>query len=66
MVADGNYMLNYYKDQNRIVILLPQTQETIMNTVTPMSDRNVELSDKRQRIILRTVRLCFEAKEEET
>lgn len=41
--SDG-YCIEQFVDQNKIVILLPQTPETLNSTIGPVSDRKKELS----------------------
>lgn len=59
-IESNGYWLEYYKKRNRIVITLPQTTETITDTVGIMADRRVDVEDKEMAVLLQTVRLIFE------
>lgn len=59
-IESNGYWLEYNKKRNRIVITLPQTTETITDTVGIMADRRVDVKDKEMAVLLQTVRLIFE------
>ena len=60
IVSSGNYLLSYNKERNYIFISLPQTEETINNTVEEIERRKVDVSADELLLILDLVRLIFE------
>lgn len=58
-VIDG-YSLTQYVNQNQIVINLPQTRNTLTNTVTPVADRRKVLTDLEEAALLTAVKAMFE------
>jgi len=44
IVGQDGYAINYEKERNRITILLPQTSETMTNTVSQVGERKTDLS----------------------
>jgi len=44
MIKIDDYCIEQYIKDNKIVITLPQTFKTLSNTVTPVTDRKVSLS----------------------
>lgn len=57
--SSGNYLLSYNKERNYIFIGLPQTEETIDNTVEAIADRKVDVPADELILILNLVRLIF-------
>lgn len=57
--SDG-YFIEQFVDQNKIVILLPQTSETLTSTLGPVSNRKKELSKDELMYILMMVKNCAE------
>lgn len=57
--SDG-YFIEQFVDQNKIVIVLPQTPETLNSTMGPVSDRKKELSKDELLYILMIVKNCAE------
>lgn len=57
--SDG-YFIEQFVDQNKIVIVLPQTPETLNSTMGPVSDRKKELSKEDLLYILMIVKNCAE------
>lgn len=53
--SDG-YFIEQFVDQNKIVIVLPQTPETLNSTMGPVSNRKKELSDNELLDILMIVK----------
>ena len=60
MVIDGWYSIHQEVKQNRLVICLPQTQETLVSTAEPISYRRTELSEEEETIILGIVKRMYE------
>ena len=60
MVIDGWYSIHQEVNQNRLVICLPQTQETLVSTAQPISYRRTELSEEEETIILGIVKRMYE------
>lgn len=45
MIVCGGYSLTYDKSNNKITITLPQTFRTVVNTISPVEDRRVDVND---------------------
>ena len=60
MIVDGWYSIQQNIQQNRLVICLPQTQETLVSTAQPISYRRTELSEEEETIILGIVKRMYE------
>ena len=60
MIVDGWYSIQQNIQQNRLVICLPQTQETLVSTAHPISYRRTELSEEEETIILGIVKRMYE------
>lgn len=58
-VIDG-YSIMQYVTRNQIVITLPQTLDTLTNTVAPIADRRKVLTDVEEAAILTAVKAMFE------
>lgn len=63
MICLDNYSLIYEKKKNRIVICLPQTTESILNTTTPIVNRRFDVKNEELLGILVATKLTFENKE---
>lgn len=63
MIKSEGYVLVYERANNRIVILLPQTVETLTNTVSMVADRKTHLTPSEESIILQTVKALMERTE---
>ena len=63
IVCDG-YCLYYDKDKNRIVILLPQTMQTLTNTMDAVTDRKIDINESEQSLILNVVKAVFKRRSE--
>lgn len=61
IIDEEGYSIVYHKNRNQIIINLPQTWETLSNTVTPISNRNSDLSDAKQAVILSVVKKLMES-----
>lgn len=64
IVGQDGYAINYEPAQNRITILLPQTDETLTNTVTPVAKRKTNLTAHDLRIILWIAEWVCEGRDE--
>lgn len=60
-VIDG-YTLTQYPKQNAIVITLPQRWDTLTTTVSPVSDRRLQLTDTEEAALLVAVRAMYESR----
>lgn len=60
MIVGDGYSLIYDKYKNRIVILLPQTMETLTNTKDSVTDRKIDITADEQSLILNVVKAVFE------
>lgn len=58
-VIDG-YSIMQYVTRNQIVITLPQTVDTLTNTVAPIADRRKVLTDLEEAALLTAVKAMFE------
>lgn len=63
MISSGDYTIEQYVYQNKIVITLPQTFHTIIDTITPITKRRIELSDNELAAILVAVKAMYEVNE---
>lgn len=63
MISIEGYMLVYEPKNNRIVITLPQTMETLTNTVSEIVDRRIDISSEEEATILNVVKNIMERKE---
>lgn len=64
MIVGDGYCLNYDKDKNRIVILLPQTMQTLTNTMDAVTDRKMDINESEQSLILNVVKAVLERRSE--
>lgn len=64
MIKSEGYLLIYEPASNCIVIHLPQTIETLTNTVAMVKNRRTYLTPSEESIILQTVKAIMERKEE--
>ena len=46
MIVIGNYSIIQYAETNKIVICLPQTEQSASNTITPIENRRYKLTNK--------------------
>lgn len=65
MIVSEGYTAEYYRSQNRIVVTLPQTMETMTNTVTSISDRKTTVTDDELSVILTVVKKMMEVEHDE-
>lgn len=61
LVSDG-YSLVYDKGQNKIGIFLPQTWETLTNTIDAPADRRTDVSESDLMVLLQVARVIFDKK----
>ena len=52
MITSDGYSIEQYVTANRIVITLPQTADSMTNTMEPMSDRRQSLTDEEMATML--------------
>lgn len=64
MIDGDGYFLIYDKNKNRIVILLPQTTETLTNTLDAVTDRKIDITADEQSFILNMVKAVIERRNE--
>lgn len=62
MIVSDGYSLSYERMKNRIVILLPQTAETMTNTMT-LPVKRQDRSEEELLILLQITRQLFEVNE---
>lgn len=60
MITLDGYTVYQYAKTNRIIISLPQTETTVINTIMPISNRRLELTDTEQMCLLLFVKALFE------
>ena len=65
MIVSNGYSIEEFLNKNQIVINLPQTQSTLMNTVTPITGRRTRLTGTELATILEVVKAMYEAEEGE-
>lgn len=63
MIISEGYILVYEPISNSIIITLPQTIETLTNTVSEIVDRRVDISSEEEATILNVVKAIMEKKE---
>ena len=64
MIISEGYILVYEPLSNSIIITLPQTMETLTNTVSEIVDRRIDISREEEATILNVVKAIMEKKEE--
>lgn len=64
MIVSDGYSLNYDKGKNKIVICLPQTMETLTNTIDAVTDRKIDINASEQLFILNAVMAVMERRSE--
>lgn len=60
MLVIGDYYISYHKNENKIVIGLPQTNGTAKDTVTPLVNRKLDFTDSELFTILLTAKAFAE------
>lgn len=65
MISSDGYSIEQHTKKNRIVIYLPQTAETMTNTMIPMKERKLRLSDTELATLLHVARTMYEAEQTE-
>ena len=63
MIVHKGYYIEQMVNENKIVIGLPQTVRTFINTIEPVSERRLKLTDEELAMILRIVMQQLEVKE---
>ena len=64
MIVTDGYNIVQYPKENRIVISLPQTLDTMNNTVTPVSERRQRITAEEETILLTIVKDMYERRSE--
>lgn len=64
MIISDGYSIEYYASSNRIVIMLPQTTQTLTNTVSMVSNRRTDITNDELSAILAVVRAMLERGED--
>ena len=59
MLISNEYALTYYPKRNQIVITLPQTRETLANTISPVVDRRTDVKEIDLMAVLQVVQVIF-------
>lgn len=59
MLISNGYSLIYHKNCNQIVIGLPQTWSSLTNTLDPVADRRIDVTEQELDILLRVTKLIF-------
>ena len=62
IATDDGYSIYYEKNANRIVISLPQTMETVSNTMTMIINRKHEFTDSELCAILSVAKAIVEGR----
>lgn len=65
MITVDGYSLLYLKNENKIIISLPQTWGTLTNTMEQPVERRTEIDDSELMAILLMTKHLFECKEDE-
>lgn len=63
IVTNDGYSIWYEKRANRIIISLPQTMETVSNTMTMIVNRKSEFTDSELAVILSVAKAIAEGGE---
>lgn len=63
MIVSDGYSLVYDKSKNKIVIGLPQTEQTATNTISMVTNRKVDITDEEQMLILAVVKYVMRERE---
>ena len=59
MLASNDYYLDYYPNRNQIVISLPQTSQTLMDTTSPVIDRRTDVKESDLMCLLQVAQVIF-------
>ena len=59
MLTSDGYSLTYYKNKNQIIIGLPQTYETAVNTYEQVVDRRTDVEEMDLLVLLNIAKLIF-------
>lgn len=60
MIVSDGYSAEYYPNRNQIVITMPQTIQTITNTVQMVTNRKVDISKEDLALIMSLVKYICE------
>lgn len=62
IVTDDGYSIEFYPNNNKIVIVLPQTLKTLTSTAAMISNRREDLSNEEMMALLAILRAFMEEK----
>lgn len=60
IISSDGYYLSYDKMRNYIVIHLPQTSETLENTIDKPVDRRTDVAENNLTVLLQIAKILFE------
>ena len=60
MIVSDGYMVSYESKNNRIIITLPQTYQTITNTIAVVSNRKIDITTEDEITILNVIKAIME------
>ena len=60
MIVSEGYTVSYEPKNNRIIITLPQTYQTLTNTIAMVSNRKIYITPDDEMIILNVVKAIME------
>ena len=63
-IMDGYYIVQY-PNENKLVIVLPQTESTISNTMAPIAKRRRTITQDEEAALLVAVKGMYECEREE-
>jgi len=59
IVSQDGYSIEHYRNKNQIVIIMPQTEQTLTNTRSNVRNRKIDFTDSDLAILLELTRyLC--------
>ena len=60
IISKDGYAIEYNRNSNQIVITMPQTMQTLTNTVSILRNRKVDFTDEDLEILLELTRYVCE------
>ena len=60
MIVSDGYTVSYEPKNNRIIVTLPQTYQTITNMIAMVSNRKIYITPEDEMIILNVVKAIME------
>lgn len=64
IMTKNGYAIEQYPSRNEIIITLPQTEETLTNTITPVRKRKKKLNGEELAVIVTMVERMMEVDDE--